>query len=167
MLACLVFLTYRQEVAGPALAGLVQQTADMVSAIIGLIGLDVTQEGSVISHSSGFAYEIYYRCTGILPAVCLAVSILAHPTRSRRSKLVGLALGIPLLVLLNLVRLVHLFLIGVYSPGLFDVAHTFAWEGVMIAAVVALWLVWRRWAENQDYRNSGCLAVAHPLHKLI
>src|SRR6267378_2394751 len=144
VLAVAVFLAYREEFLGRWLEDLTALTASASFWTLERMGIGVEQKGTVISHAGGFAYEIYYRCTGFLPGCCLAVSILAYPGNWRR-KLIGLALGIPLVFLLNLLRLVHLFVIGVASPEWFDFAHRYAWEGAMILAVVGLWLAWRGW----------------------
>lgn len=140
--AAAVFLTYREEFLGRWLEGLTALTASASFWILERMGLAVVQKGTVISHAGGFAYEIYYRCTGFLPACCLAVSILAYPGKWR-GKLIGLVVGIPLVFLLNLVRLVHLFIIGATRHEWFDFAHSYAWEGAMILAVAGLWFAWR------------------------
>ncbi len=120
-------------------------TARTTTWLLHRLGLEAVRTAAVIHHPGGFAYEIYYRCTGVLPAAILAILILAHPGPWRR-KWLGVAAGIPLLVALNLVRLVHLFTLGVHSPGVFDLAHGFVWEAVLLAATLALWWLWRRWA---------------------
>jgi exosortase/archaeosortase family protein len=143
-----VFLTYREEVLGPLLGSLTTLTAKTTFVLLELLRINVTREVSVIYQPGGFAYEIDYRCTGVLPVACLAVAILAYPGYLRH-KLAGLAVGIPLLIGLNLVRLVHLFLIGVTRPELFELAHPVLWNGAMILGVLGLWWAWRRWAHAQ------------------
>lgn len=142
--AVAVFLTYREEFLGRWLKDLATLTASACLWTLERLNISAVQKGTVISHAGGFAYEIYYRCTGFLPACCLAVSILAYPGNWQR-KLIGLALGIPLVFLLNLVRLVHLFVIGVSRPEWFEFVHGSAWEGAMILAVAGLWGAWREW----------------------
>ncbi len=144
--AGVVLLTYREEVLGPLLAPLTTLTAKTTFVLLELLRLDVMREVSVIYQPGGFAFEIYYRCTGFLPVACLAVSILGYRGHLRH-KLVGLAVGVPLLIVLNLIRLVHLFLIGVTKPEHFELAHRFFWEGAMVLAILVLWLAWRYWAQ--------------------
>ena len=52
----------------------------------------------------------------------LTAAILASPGAMRR-KVIGLAVGVPILIALNLTRLVHLFSLGVYHPEAFTLAH--------------------------------------------
>ncbi len=100
-LAGLFLLAYREDVlAGPPSAW-VELTARATTWLLHRLGLEAVRTAAVIHHPGGFAYEIYYRCTGVLPAAILAILILAHPGSWRR-KCLGLAAGVPLLVALNL-----------------------------------------------------------------
>ena len=55
--------------------------------------------------------------------------------------------GVPILILLNLARLVHLFYIGVYRPDLFKFFHERLWDNCLILCIIILWLSWLRWSE--------------------
>lgn len=144
-----VLLTYRADVLGALLAPLATLTARTTLALLHSSGMEVVRVATLIYHPDGFAYDITYRCTGFLPVAFLTVSILAYP-EPLRHKLVGLAVGVPVLVALNLTRLVHLFYIGVYHPAAFDFAHAVLWEGFLILAVFGLWLGWTRWSDSHS-----------------
>ncbi len=60
-----------------ALYPLTAMTASAVSFAFGLFDVDVARSGFVFAHSDGFAYEIYYRCTGFWPVLLLAGLITA------------------------------------------------------------------------------------------
>ena len=148
-----VLLTYREDVLGSLLGPLTALTARMTVGLLHWLGMEAVRLATVISHPDGFTYEIYYRCTGSLPVAFLTVSILASPGTLRR-KFVGLAVGLPILIALNLTRLVHLFYLGVHNPTAFDLAHTFLWEGFLILAIFGIWLGWTRWSDSQA-RTAG------------
>ena len=148
-----VLLTYREDMLGLVLTPLTTLTAQMALGILHLLGMEAVRVATLISHPDGFAYEIYYRCTGFLPVAFLTASILASPGSLRR-KLSGLAVGVSILIGLNLTRLVHLFHIGVHNPAAFDLAHTVVWEGFLILAIFGLWLGWTRWSDSQA-RTAG------------
>ena len=137
-------LGYRDEYLGPVLVPLRTLTAQAALTLIRGVGLDGVRQGTIISNSSGFAYEISRGCTGVIPALLLAVAVLAWPGAGSR-KLIALALGIPLLLGLNLIRLVHLFYLGVRRPEFFSFAHEVVWEATIVLAVFALWLGLTRW----------------------
>lgn len=153
-------LTYREDVLGPLLAPVAMWTAHATFALLQWSGIEATRVATVISHPSGFAYEIYHRCTGFLPVALLTAAILASPG-TLRGKIIGLAVGAPILIALNLIRLVHLFYLGVYHPVAFDFAHTVLWEALSILSILGLWGCWARWStaglgpEDHSVRSSS------------
>ncbi|MCP4200719.1 MAG: exosortase H [bacterium] len=156
LFAAAVPFFYREDVLGEPLAPLVLLTAKTTYGVLQWAGIAVARDGPILSAPGGFAYEVYYRCTGFLPVLCLTVGVLAFPAPIRR-KLVGLAIGIPLLLGFNLVRLVHLFQIGVTRPDLFDLAHTYLWEAATILSVAVVWLGYVAWygAPDRASRATG------------
>jgi exosortase/archaeosortase family protein len=137
-------LGYRDEHLGPVLLPLRTLTAEAALTLIQAVGLEATREGTAIRHAAGFAFEISRGCMGLIPALFLAVGVMAWPGERRR-KLLALLAGIPLLLGLNLVRLAHLFYLGVRRPESFRFAHEAAWEGAMVVAVFCLWLGLTQW----------------------
>lgn len=135
-----VLLTCREVVLTPLLAPLTTLTAQTTLALLHWFGMEAVRVATLIYHPDGFAYEIYYRCTGFLPVAFLGVSILSYPGSLRR-KCIGLVLGVPILIVLNLVRLVHLFYIGVHNPAVFNFAHGLFWEAVLILMIFGLWFL--------------------------
>ncbi len=146
--AGVVLLTYREHMLGLVLVPLATVTAQMTVALLHWLSMEAARVATVISHPDGFAYEIYYRCTGFLPVAFLTASILASPGPLRR-KCVGLAVGVPILIGLNLARLAHLFYLGVHHPAAFHFSHGVLWEGLFILATLGLWLGWTRWSDSR------------------
>lgn len=126
-----------------ALYPLTTMTASAASFAFGLFDVDVARSGFVFVHSDGFAYEIYYRCTGFWPVLLLAGLITADGVALRRRCHVIL-IGGGLLILLNLVRLLSLFWVGVEFPRYFGLAHSALWPFAMMGTVLSLWLASRR-----------------------
>jgi len=143
-LVAFIVLTPREHV-WTGLAPLDLLTAKATAHLLTRCGMEVHREAAVLSHPSGFAYEIYWRCTGLLPAGFLAIVILASPAPLSRRGL-GVLWGMPLVLAVNLLRLASLFFIGVRYPAAFDVAHSLVWEGIVILAVLGVWLGWMRLA---------------------
>jgi archaeosortase B (VPXXXP-CTERM-specific) len=148
-----VLLLYRDSVIGAVLSPLATITAQATLVLLQLLGIEAIQVASQIHHPGGFAYEVYYRCTGILPVAFLAVATLAYPATLSR-KAVGLALGVPILISLNLMRLVHLYCVGVNSPTTFDFVHDHIWKWLLILATFGIWFGWMSWAKGGHFDAS-------------
>lgn len=141
-----VLMVFQDEVVGPALAPLQVATARAVLGLIHLVGMAAVRDASAVYHPGGFAYEISRGCMGLVPVGLLIVATSAYPGRLWR-KLQALALGIPLLLGLNLIRLLHLFYLGVHRPEAFHLAHQVVWQAAIVVAVFTLWLGTTFWIE--------------------
>jgi len=96
-----------------------------------------------IDRNLEFRFSVVPDC-GALPSMAIFVSaMLAFPTRWWK-RLAGIAAGLPLLYVVNVVRLVCLGMIGAYDNGgeMFDFAHHYVWQGIYIVFVVAIWMGW-------------------------
>lgn len=114
--------------------------ARVSGGVLDLIGQDVTRDGTVIQ-SPHFAVNIRNGCNGVETMLIFLAAVLAFPA-AWGARLVGLALGILAIQLINLVRVVALFLTGVYFPTLFDSSHTVIWQSIVILSGVLLWIFW-------------------------
>ena len=85
--------------------------------------------------------RIIPECTAVYPIGLFACGVLAFPCGWRR-RLAGIGLGVPVLVLINLLRLVSLCYLGERFPSLFDTAHLLVWQSLMIFLTVLTWLLW-------------------------
>lgn len=101
---------------------------------------DVTVSGRIMS-SPGFSMAIERGCDAIEPSALFVAAVLASPVLFRR-KLPALIFGTSLLLVLNLVRLVSLFLTGLHLKSLFDVMHLQIWQAAFIIMALMFWAVW-------------------------
>ncbi|MBN1392298.1 MAG: archaeosortase/exosortase family protein [Sedimentisphaerales bacterium] len=122
--------------------------AKVSGAILSFLGQDITVTGSSIS-SPRFSVRVVPGCDGIEPIALFVCAVLAFPNPFLR-KLPGIIFGSFLLAVLNFIRVVSLFLIGVYFPCALNVMHIDIWQGLFIFFAVLFWIVWLRWAtQNQ------------------
>ena len=145
--AAITWLVFRDEVMGPLLVPLRALTAEGALTVMQLAGMEAVRTGSAIYYPGGFAFEISRGCTGMVGAGLLVVAILAYPA-ARDRRVIGVSLCVPVFLGMNLVRLVHLFHLGVYRPDLFHVFHTVVWQVIMAAAVFGLWYGWIVWVQR-------------------
>ncbi|HEU5260208.1 MAG TPA: hypothetical protein VFU41_02165 [Gemmatimonadales bacterium] len=143
-----VILSARAGVPAPGrwLEPFAELLASLVQLAMAWTGIDTLRHGAFLYAPGAFAYEIGIGCTGLLPAAVVATAILASPGTAV-SKGWGLAVGVPLVLLVNLLRLAHLFYLGTHSPALYEQAHLVWWEGALVGMAFAVWLVWSRVGE--------------------
>jgi len=114
--------------------------ARVSGATLNLLGQGVRMDGTII-RSPRFAVNIRNGCNGVEAMLIFLAAVLAFPA-PWRSRLAGLALGILAIQIVNLIRVVALFLTGVYFPKLFDTSHTVIWQTIVILSGVLLWIYW-------------------------
>ena len=142
-----LWIGFREETLGALLLLWRIEVARAALTLIHWTGMAAARDAAVIFHPGGFAYEISRGCTGLVPAALFATAVAAYPRAAGWKKLAGVALGVPLWLVLNLVRLAHLYYLGVYRPQWFGVAHEIVWSGMTILAILGLWAAWARWAD--------------------
>ena len=115
-------------------------TAAVTGFLLNLTGRGVVVRETVVS-SPQFAFQIVDLCTAVMPMLILTAAILAYPSRLKE-KALGIVMGMLVIFVVNQVRLVSLFYIGAYIPGIFETAHLLVWQSLMILLAVGIWLVW-------------------------
>ncbi|MGD8376253.1 MAG: exosortase H [Acidobacteriota bacterium] len=97
-------------------------------------------EGTRLS-SPRFAVNIYHGCNGVLATSIFGAAVLAFPATWKERGL-GLLLGIPLIQVVNMVRILSLYYIGIHWPRLFAAAHGYVWQSIVILLSMVLWIFW-------------------------
>ena len=135
--AVLVLWMMRTE---SVMTGLQQGIAYVTSGLLNLLGQETFVTGQTVA-SSRFAVQIVSACTGLFMTSVFLSAVLVYPARLM-AKLIGFAIGVGGILALNILRLVSLFLIGVYVPGFVDQAHLLIWQSLLILCGLFLWLLW-------------------------
>jgi len=128
----------------------VKANAFVASKILNLFGFDSITSGSNISSSStSFSVSIKNGCDALEPVAIFTFVVLLAPV-SLKSKLYGMASGIPLLLILNQLRIISLYIFGIYSPFLFDLMHVQVWQALFIVITLMLLVYWVVWAVGRE-----------------
>ena len=113
--------------------------------VLNLMGESASVHGQLLT-SSRFSVAIYNGCNGLEAILIFTAGVLAFPARWSR-KVVGVFLGLLAIQVINIVRIVSLFYIGVFAPSAFSASHVYVWQSLIIVFAVVLWVVWvRRYA---------------------
>lgn len=123
-------------------------TASWLGKLLTLLGFTTTVEGVYVNFGVA-GLEIIAECTGYTAMALFFSVVIAYPSPIKK-KLVGLAIGIPLILAFNLFRLVVMALILAYKPQYFDVAHLYFWQVALIIFVVAMVVLWIQKLVNRE-----------------
>lgn len=140
---------FAAELLQPVQQGLVQPwTALLASASAALVqafDADAIAEGVVLrSAATGFGVAIQPGCNGVEASVVLIAAMLAFRAPWWR-RLVGIGCGLVAVQGLNLVRIVSLYYLGQWRSDVFEFAHLYLWQALIMLDVLLVWLLWLRW----------------------
>jgi exosortase H (IPTLxxWG-CTERM-specific) len=105
-----------------------------------ILGIQASGEGSLIT-SPEFTVNIMNVCNGLEVTAIFFATVLGFPARWR-NKLWGLAIGYPVIYLINIIRIVVLFILGFKMPDIFETVHYYYAQAFVILATVGVWLIW-------------------------
>lgn len=109
-------------------------------AILKATGVSSERSGTTLLFERG-GMQIISECSAIYVAILFMAGVLAFPT-TWRARLVGLALGLPILFAVNVLRLVTLGAVIRYRPALLPLFHEYLWQVLFILIVAGLYLAW-------------------------
>ncbi|MFT5051811.1 MAG: exosortase/archaeosortase family protein [Chlamydiales bacterium] len=92
--------------------------------------------------TSKFQLEIRKGCDAIEPSALLVAAVLITPIATSRQKLTALAIGVPSLLIVNLVRIISLYYTGVHYPEAFEMVHVDIWQPGFVALTLIVWALW-------------------------
>ena len=126
--------------------------ARLSGGVMAAFGENVTVNGSTI-HGERFDVNIKKGCDAMQPIALFVAAVLASPV-VLRTKLLGLVAGLFFLQVMNLVRVISLFYVGIYFPGAFDIMHHDVWQGTFIILAVLAWALWALWAAGRTVERA-------------
>jgi exosortase H (IPTLxxWG-CTERM-specific) len=114
------------------------------AALITLADSNVAAIGKVLqSTRNGFAVSIEAGCNGIEAAIVLIAAMLAFPAPWKH-RVIGVLIGLSAVQALNIVRVISLFYLGQWNIKVFEWAHLYVWQALIMLDVLIVWLLWIR-----------------------
>jgi exosortase H (IPTLxxWG-CTERM-specific) len=118
--------------------------ASLSAWLVTVFDPNVAASGKLLrSTANGFAVSIEAGCNGVEATIVLIAAMLAFPASWKR-RLLGLAVGIVAVQGLNIVRVISLFYLGQWNLNVFEWAHLYVWQALIMLDVLIVWLVWVR-----------------------
>jgi exosortase H (IPTLxxWG-CTERM-specific) len=128
----------------PFVDGFSGQLARVSARLVRSCGGGCLCRAAVLSNpGTGFAMEVRDGCNGANVVILLWSAMLAYPA-TFKWRLIGLGAGLAAIQVLNLLRLISLFYLGQYSPSLFEFAHLYLWESLIIIDAMVVFGLWSR-----------------------
>jgi len=146
----LLALAFGLELTPWAQAWLVTPWTDGVARVSGalmrMFDASITTTGNVIASTrSAFAVAIEAGCNGVEATLVLTAAMLAFPA-TWQHRLAGIAVGAAAVQVLNVVRVVSLFYLGQWNQDVFEWAHLYVWQALIMLDVLIVWVIWVRLA---------------------
>jgi exosortase H (IPTLxxWG-CTERM-specific) len=126
-----------------------EATAALAGALTGLFSDSVSVHGDIVAIPGGFSVQIVSECFGLLEMAIFSAAVLAFAT-SWRKRLLGLAVGLPVIFAFNLLRIGMLLWVGRHSRAFFEFAHLYFWQATLVLGITALWLLWVRFVVRDE-----------------
>ena len=126
--------------------------AKIVGEILSLNGFAVVVLGQKVVCPGIFGIDITNECSAVSQMIIAASALFAYPA-GLRFRLFGLFLFAAITFAGNILRLVSLFLIGVWAKEHFDFMHFYVWGGISYVGLLILLLLWMRFPSRPKLQH--------------
>ena len=128
-----------------------ENTAHLAARCLNAVGMHPVLYGRTLSQS-GFTVSVITECSTLYMAILFFSFVAVYPA-ALRQKLIGLPLGVAVLNAGNILRIAALFVVGVSSPGVFEIVHVYLGQVLMVLFVLAVCLAWLNMGAEPAARN--------------
>ncbi|MBN8529343.1 MAG: exosortase H [Caulobacterales bacterium] len=132
---------------------------DLSAALIAPFDSRVVAEGDILRFTDGRgAVQVLAGCNAVEVCALLVAAILAFPGRLRDG-LIGAAVGVLALQVVNLGRIISLLYLSRGSEHLFDFFHAYVWDAMIGLEGLLIFFFWTRWQERQGLKAAASRAA--------
>lgn len=123
------------------------------SGLLKILGYGTTWSGDRVM-SDSTSISIRKGCDALAPIAIFCSVLLAYPAAWKK-KIKAIFLGISILLLVNIIRIVSLFLFKIHAPDLFDLMHLVIWQGIFIFLALILCFYFMKSFESKTQENGN------------
>jgi len=125
------------------------------ATLLSLVDPSVVADGRVLLHGqSGVGVSIEAGCNGVEACLILLAALIAYPA-SWRARMVGVAAGFAAIQVANVLRIITLFYLADWNRAVFEFAHLYLWQALIMLDVLVVWLLWMRWVARQEFARAA------------
>jgi exosortase H (IPTLxxWG-CTERM-specific) len=121
--------------------------ANCSGLLMNIFGAGSTVDGYTLS-TDKYSINVVDGCNGIYATAILISGVIAYPA-SLRHKFYGIAFGFTAVFLVNLIRVISLFYMGLHFPDVFQEVHVYVWQPVIILWAIIVWNFWSKKVEEK------------------
>lgn len=153
----LLVLLFTLELTHPVQNALVLPWTGVLAAvsawIVSAFDPAVIAYGKVLQHgATGVGVSIEPGCNGIEACIILTAAVLAY-NAPWITKLAGIVAGFFAIQAVNVLRIITLFYLAGWNHEVFEFAHLYLWQALIMLDVLIVWLVWIRWVARREQRD--------------
>ena len=120
------------------------------ASLMTVFDADVISHGRIIqSQATGFGVSIEAGCNGVEAVIILMAGMVAFPA-PLRLKVIGILIGLVAVQGVNILRVISLYYLGKWDKEVFDFAHLYLWQALIMLDVLLVWLLWIRAVAKQQ-----------------
>jgi exosortase H (IPTLxxWG-CTERM-specific) len=129
--------------------------AEISARVIAVFDPAVISHGKILQHSvTGVGVSIEAGCNGVEACIIVISAMLAYPA-PWTLRVVGMVLGIVAVQVVNVVRVISLFFLADWNQSVFEFAHMYIWQVLIMLDVLVVWLVWIRQVARRECSNAA------------
>lgn len=121
--------------------------ANCSSILMNIFGAGSKVDGYTL-FTSKFSINVVDGCNGIYATAILVSGVIAYPA-SIRYKFYGIVFGFTAVFLVNLIRVISLFYMGLHFPDIFQEVHVYVWQPIIILWAIVVWNFWSKKIEER------------------
>ena len=146
------------ELTPPVQAWVIQPWTALVAAtsaaLVRSFDDSVLAHGNILHDSAtGVGVSIEAGCNGVEASLILLAALLAYPAEWR-ARLWGAVAGFAAIQIANLARIITLFYLAGWHPSVFEFAHLYLWQALIMLDVLIVWLLWIRWVTKRQFADA-------------
>ena len=146
------------ELTPPVQAWVIQPWTALVAAtsaaLVRSFDDSVLAHGNILHDSAtGVGVSIEAGCNGVEASLILLAALLAYPAEWR-ARLWGAVAGFAAIQIANLARIITLFYLAGWNQSVFEFAHLYLWQALIMLDVVIVWLRWIRWVTKRQFADA-------------
>jgi hypothetical protein len=110
--------------------------ANCSGLLMNIFGAGSTVDGYTLS-TDKYSINVVDGCNGIYATAILISGVIAYPA------------GFTAVFLVNLIRVISLFYMGLHFPDVFQEVHVYVWQPVIILWAIIVWNFWSKKVEEK------------------